>query len=126
MNFSPQPYKSSFQPVRALAGASVPLATSNAVAASAPPASPKAAWQAPKLAKRPNHLLGQVVKDKPASDGGPSVPYYILVAVILGGISIGLLVHAHRDTAAGGIAFGSAVTASGVGFALLLIELATS
>lgn len=123
MNFSPQPYKSSFQPVRALAGASVPVAN---MAAPAPPASPNVAWQPPKLAKRPNHLLGQVTKDKPAGADGPSVPYYVLVAVILGGISIGVLTHAHRDTAAGGIAFGSAVTASGVGFALLLIELVTA
>lgn len=122
MEFSPQPYTSGFRPSSAMgAGSPIPLAAQGALPQQAAPE-----WKPPKLAKRPQHLLlAQISPDKPGVEvSGPAVPYSIMVALILGGISVGLLTHKHRDHAFGGIVFGAAASVVGVGFTLLIVELA--
>lgn len=117
LDFTPRPYSSSFQAPKL---ASVPLATPGG-AASSP--STVETWTPPQLAKRPRHLsLGQ--GDSPAgSVRPPFAPYYLTAALILGGISIGIATYYHRDTMAGGIAFGTATSLAGTGVLLLLIDL---
>lgn len=121
MEFTPKPYTSGFRPSSALGAAVAPIPLS--VAAPAQAAAPE--WQPPKLAKRPQHLLlAQIAPDKGKEEAsGPSVPYSVLVAVVLGGIAVGLLTHKYRDDAFGGIAFGAAASVTGVGLTLLLVEL---
>lgn len=116
MAFTPQPYRSEFQPARAMgAAAPIPLAASM-------PAVPE--WQPPKLAKRPKHLLlAQISPGTPGAEAVQRVPYSVMVALILGGITVGFLSHPHRESAIGGLVFGAAASVVGVGITLLIVEL---
>lgn len=53
----------------------------------------------------------------------PLAPYYVTAALILGGLAIGIATYYHRDTLAGGIAFGTGTSMTGTGILLLVIDL---